>query len=287
MKPIFALFAVSCGAAFAEDAAAMLAKARVAFIENRAQERYWIWTSVSTRSILDKAGKTLETLPSVSIESPIRTDGKRCSAVVAWGDGVEPYLKNASADERCKVEEEVPAVIRMDDVLEAEHATLKARTSDEITLAIHPARRARESADPAKRCADSIEGTIGLDPVTYFPKRVDLTVVTNGCERKATQLEEHYEGSTVKAAGGYLKGTHLRYEYAFQQDKTGNASRNFWIAVRRSVQQPFRSHAVAVMISGRRFMLSSKGPDRQGVTEVATTASEISAESSLKFELPK
>jgi hypothetical protein len=286
MKTVLVVISV-ISAAQAQDAADLLQKARTAFLANRSQERYWIWTSVTTRSILDKAGQTLEALPSVTIESPIRTDGQRCNAVLAWGDGVEPYLKNASAEERCKVEEEVPAVIQMDAVLMLDRVRVRARTDSEITLTVHPDKRARESENAAKRCAGSLEGTIGLDPETYFPKRIDLTVVATGCERNQTELEDHYEGVTVKIAGGYLKGTHLSIDYALQRDKTGDALRNFWIAAHRRSFQPFRKNTVGVMISGRRFKLSSNGPDRQGLTEVVTAATEVSAESLLKVELPK
>src|SRR5579871_1140183 len=100
--------------ATAQDAAALLAKAREAFTANREQQRYWIWTSTTTRSMLDKLGNVIETIPSVTVESPIRADGKRCTAVLAWGDGLEPYLANASAEERCKVQEEVPPTFRLD-----------------------------------------------------------------------------------------------------------------------------------------------------------------------------
>jgi hypothetical protein len=276
------LISLLCGAAAAQDAPELMAKARAAFLENRSQERYWIWTTTTTRSILDKSGKTLETLPSVTVESPIRSDGRRCNAVVAWGDGVEPYLKNAAAEERCKVEEEAPPVIRMEAVLESGHASVQARTNSEITLAIHPDNQAREA-----RCEGSLEGTIGLDPETYFPKRVDLRVVTDGCAQKVSQFEEHYGGSTVKAAGGYLKGTQIRFEYALQKDKSGSASCDFWIAAHRRAVQPFPKNITGILISGRRFKLSSKGAERQGVTEVSTTATETSAESMLKFDVPK
>jgi len=288
MRKILAAFALLYTAASAQDGGGdLLKKARAAFIQNQSQERYWIWTATTTRSILDKAGNLLETLPSVTIDSPIRSDGKRCSAVVAWGDGMEPYLANASADERCKVEEEVPAVLRMDAVLESGHVSLQSRTKDEITLAVRPDKSPLESADIAKRCAGALEGTIGLDPETYFPKRLDLTVVTNGCERKATDIEEHYEGSTVKAAGGYAKSSQVHFEYALQKDKTGNAARNFWIASHRRLIQPFPKNLTGVVISGRRFKLATKGIERQGLTEVATTATEMSADSVLKFDNPK
>ncbi len=286
MKAAIALIFLFASAAHAEDAKALLAKARAAFVENQSQERYWIWTITTTRLILDKNGKTLEQIPSVTIESPIRSDGKRCNAVVAWGDGVEPYLKNASVDQRCKVEQEVAPSFRMEDVLENHRVTLQARASSEITMAIRPDKAQGESDDAVKRCAGSLEGTIGLDPDSYFPKRVDLTVVNSGCERKAEEMEEHYDGTTVKAAGGFPKGAHIQYEYELQKDKTGNASRNFWIAAHRRLVQPFPKNLAGVIISGRNFRLSNRGQERQGLTEGTATASEVSAESMLKFEIP-
>jgi hypothetical protein len=287
MKSAITFIFLFANAAHAEDAKALLAKARAAFVENQSQERYWIWTITTTRLILDKAGKTLEQIPSVTIESPIRSDGKRCNAVVAWGDGIEPYLKNASADRRCTVEQEVAPSFRMEDVLANHRVTVQARSNSEITLAIRPDKTQGESEDAAKRCAGSLDGTIGLDPDSYFPKRVDLTVVNNGCERKAVEMEEHYAGSTVMAAGGYPKGAHIQYEYELQKDKTGNASRNFWIAAHRRLLQPFPKNLAGVIISGRNFKLSNRGQERQGLTEGIARASEVSAESMLKFEVPQ
>lgn len=100
--------AVFLSAAAGQDAGGLLAKAHTAFIENSAHARYWNWTVVSTRTVIGKDGKVLEELPSVTVESPIRSDGKRCNAVLAWGDGREAYLANASAEERCAVKKNRP-----------------------------------------------------------------------------------------------------------------------------------------------------------------------------------
>ncbi len=280
-----ALLSLLGTAACAQDGQALLAKARAAFLANQPQERYWIWTAITTRSIVDKAGTTRDQFPSVTIESPIRSDGKRCNAVVAWGDGVEPYLKDASADQRCKVEEEVQPVVELEAVLEGEHVTIESRNDSEITLRIHPEKA--ESSDAAKRCAGSLDGSIRLDPQTNFPRHIDFTVTSDGCERKQALLEDHYAGSVVRAAGGYAKGTRILIEYTLARDKTGNASRDFWISTHRRVVQPLPKNLTGVVISGRRFKVSSKGPDRQGVSEVITTATEVTAESLLKFEVPK
>jgi len=283
---VLVLFSLLSAVAFAEDAQALLAKARASFVANQAQERYWIWTSITTRSIVDQSGKTVDQFPAVTIESPIRSDGKRCNAVVAWGDGVEPYLKSAGADERCKVEEEVQPVIRLEAVFESDRVGLTRRTDSEVTLALHPD-KGFHNGDEAKRCAASLEGSIRLDPQTNFPRRIDFTVASGGCERKRALLEDHYAGSIVQAAGGYAKGTRVQIEYTLERDKTGHAPRDFWIATRRRVIQPLPRNLTGVVISGRSFEVTSRGPDRQGVSEVTTTATEVSADSLLKFEIPK
>src|SRR5580693_9801259 len=77
-----------------KDALALLEKVRAAFFDNQKHERYWNWTTVENRSILDRSGKVIEVLAMVTVDSPIRSDGKRCNAVLAWGDGREPYLVN-------------------------------------------------------------------------------------------------------------------------------------------------------------------------------------------------
>src|SRR4051794_13395049 len=96
-----------------QDASAILAKSRIAFIENPDRDRHWTWISTSTRSITDKTGNILESLPTITVESPIRSDGKRCNAVLGWSDGREPYLATADADTRCTVEQETHDVFRL------------------------------------------------------------------------------------------------------------------------------------------------------------------------------
>ena len=32
----------------------------------------------------------------------IQGDGRRCNAVTSWGDGHQPYLKDANSDDRCQ-----------------------------------------------------------------------------------------------------------------------------------------------------------------------------------------
>lgn len=271
-----------------KDAAALLARARAAFVENQKRDRYWNWTTVENRWILDKGGKVIEQIPSVTVDSPIRSDGKRCNAVLAWGDGREPYLANASADERCALEQETPSLFRIEAVLESRQLKIESRDESSIALAIHQDKDLAVSADPVQRCIGSLEGTIQLDAATFFPKRIDVTVARNGCEQGKIAATDHYNGgAALKTVDGYLKGTVLQFEYALQKDKTGNASKDFWICVHEHSVWPLQKNATGMLIAGRLFKLASKGADRQGVIEVTTKATELSAESLLKFEPEK
>lgn len=272
--------------AIADDASALLAKARSAFERNTPQDRYWIWSAVTKRSVIDKDGKLLEELPSVTIETLIRPDGRRCNAVTAWGDGLAPFLENASAEERCQVLEEIPSVLQIPAILEKEHAKVQSIKENEITLAIRPDKRPAGGTDEVKRCAGAIQGTIVLDKATAFPKRVNLTVTTNACWMKPAPFEEHYLSGRMMGRAGLVKGTHIESEYELQKDKTGDASRDFWISVHR-VQTQAVTKGMAFSISGRLLKLTSTGPDRQMVVETNTAATEVSAESTVKFEIPK
>ena len=63
---------------------------------------HWNWSIVETRQLLNKSGETLQKFPSVTSESVIRSNGRRCNALTAWGDGRQPYMKDADPDERCQ-----------------------------------------------------------------------------------------------------------------------------------------------------------------------------------------
>jgi hypothetical protein len=293
MRLIASVLLVSA-AASAQDAAnikdpvTLLAKAHSAFVENQRRERYWNWTTIENRSILDKSGKVIEKIPSITVDSPIRSDGKRCNAVLAWGDGREPYLVNARADERCALEQETPSLFRIEAVLESRELKVESRDESSIALAIHQDKDLAVSADPVQRCIGSLEGTIQLDAATFFPKRINVTVATNGCEQGKIAATDHYNGGVaLKSVDGYPKGTVLQFEYALQKDKTGNASKDFWICVHEHSVWPLQKNATGMLIAGRLFKLASKGADRQGVIEVTTKATELSAESMVKFETEK
>jgi len=268
----------------AQDAAAILAKARTSFIENRKRERFWNWTTISTRSITDKNDVVLETLPSVTVESPIRSDGKRCNALLAWGDGVEPYLANASAEERCSVMTQTPNLFEMEAFLESRQVKIQSQTADTITLAIREDKKAMASSDPAQRCVASVRGTVLIDTATFFPKHIDVTMPSKACMNKLTEVENHYGDEPLKnISGGSTKGTFMRNEYQLQKDKSGDPAKDFWICVRRYGVRPLEKGANVLVVSGRRFALTSSG-DRRIVVEGRTTATELAAESTVTFE---
>ncbi len=192
---VFLASFASLPAVAGQDGAELLAKAHKAFVENSARARFWTWTVVTTRSIAGKDGKVLEELPSVTVESPIRSDGKRCNAVLAWGDGREPYLANASADERCAVEKEQTNLLPLEDLLASRQVKLESRTASSITLAIHQDKDSMESEDPVKSCVASVEARIEIDVSSLFPKRIEIRVPNNNCEQKHITAADHYDGA--------------------------------------------------------------------------------------------
>lgn len=289
MKPkLAAVFAVISIGASAQDAATVLSKARAAYIENRERERFWTWTTVSERSVVGRGDQVLEKLPSVTVESPIRSDGKRCNAILAWGDGVEPYLANASADERCAVEAEVKNTFQMEAFLGASHVKIAARTESAITLAIREDKAAMESEDLVTRCVSSAQGTVEVDPATFFPKKISVTIPGEACVLKRVTATNHYDDTVMKnLTSGFTKGTRLQFEYERQRDKSGNAKKDFWIATHNWSVRPLQNGANAVLISGRRFTLTSSGSYRSMLLDGRTAAAELTAESLIKFETEK
>src|SRR2546425_10218005 len=85
-----------------DDAAALLAKAAAAFRQNQDNEKHWNWNVTETRTLVNKAGDPVQKFPGVTSESVIRANGRRCDAVLSWGDGKQPYLRDADAEARCQ-----------------------------------------------------------------------------------------------------------------------------------------------------------------------------------------
>lgn len=272
-------------AAFAaDDAHALLAKARAAFLENREHARYWNWTIKTDRRVVDKDGTTLDELPSVTVESPIRSDGRRCNAVLSWGDGREPYLANADADARCTVEQEVQDRFKVEALLQSRLVKVRAHSANQIILETRADTEAAESTDLVKRCIASTRSRIDLDARTYFPKTIDIEVVGTGCEGK-TAAVDHYDNQAIpNAQSSFRKGSTERLEYARQEDKAGNVTKDYWICVGRSSARPLRAGATVLIFWGRRFQLTSSGDHRTMLVTATTRADELATDALLKFE---
>jgi hypothetical protein len=267
----------------AEDAHALLAKARTALLQNRERERFWAWSTTTTRRITSRDGRVIEEIPSVTVESPIRSDGRRCNAVLAWGDGREPYLANAAADARCTVEQETRDLVNEDSILASAHVRVRSRSRTAIVLSFDRDPSLIDSQDPGRRCLASLRGAIEVDPVSFFPRVIDLEVAGHGCEQ-LVPVVNHYDEQPVRSAmSTFRKGATARWEYQLQKDKAGNAGRDYWICVRRHSVRPLPDYARVLIVWGRRFELTSFEKNRLAVIDATTTASELSADVVLKF----
>ena len=278
------LVLVSGAFAASDDAHALLAKAHAAYVEDRARSRYWNWTTTTTRAIIDKDGNVLQQIPSVTVESPIRSDGKRCNALLAWGDGLQPYLANAAADQRCKVEEELVDVFQMETLLQARQVRIARRSRETIVVSVRADSSMARSDDPFQRCIGSLEGHIELDPATWFPKHVVLKAAGRGCEQQVPVVN-HYDAVPVRAASSTLsKGSILEHEYELQKYKTGNTAKNYWALVRSHSVRPLPPSATTLIVWGRRIPIEVPTRDCRAVIDGLTTVSELSAESVLRIE---
>ncbi len=284
MKTLAIWIALAASASGASgDAREILSKARDAFLDNRERERFWNWTTTTTRSIENYAGRPIEQLPSVTVESPIRSDGRRCNAVLAWGDGREPYLANATADERCKVEAEVHELLNEASILDSARVKVHSQSRDETVLAVSIDKPALLSRDPFRRCTASLEGKIVLDAASSFPKLFDLQLVDSGCEQIVGVVNHYDDRPITSAMSTFRKGAVVRWEYQLQRDKSGHRERDCWICVRRHSARPLLEQARSLIIWGRPFELKSFGRGRRIVIDASTSASELAADVILKF----
>jgi hypothetical protein len=267
-----------------DGARSLLEQAHTAFLANRDRARYWNWTTTTTRVIVDASGRTVETLPSVTVDSPIRSDGKRCNAVLAWGDGREPYLASANADERCTVEQETHELVNEASILDSARVKVQSRSDAKIVLAVSTDHEAMMSRDPYRRCTGSLAGTIELDPATMFPLVFDLEIAGAGCGQ-VVPVQNHYDDQPVSTAvSTFTKGARIRWEYRMQKDKSGNAARDYWICVHRHSVRPLLDQARVLIVWGRRFEMHDFRHRRRIVIDAETSATELAADVILKFE---
>ncbi len=281
--------AIAAGTAAAQRQSApdLLAKALAAFTANHDQQTHWNWTTEEIRVVIDGQGRELQHLPDVTAESVIRKDGRRCNAVLAWGDGVAPYALGAEPDARCSGQDPLEVPFRVESLLKSTRVKLVKDAASAITLSIQPDKSRLHDEAPGVRCAASIRATIRLDPNTYFPMQFEGEVVETGCEADSAQ-EIRYRGAEPKGPLHHMlhKGTTFRIEYALQKDKFGNAGHSYWISTEQHWSRPFRPNAQALVYMNRRFTLAPIVPNRRLLQDERTTAQEFGAESSTKFDVP-
>jgi hypothetical protein len=267
------------------SATGLLAKAREAFERNRDRQDHWNWTTMEERAVVDRSGHTAQSLPSVTVESVIRKDGRRCNAVLTWGDGVEPYKLNEDADARCAGQEPTEPPFRMDALLQSAKVKMGPRSPTAITLQIEHDKSRVHDPQHDVRCTASIQATLHLDPATFFPMHLEGQVVDSGCEGETTQ-ELHYGEAPPERPFHRLlrKGTAFRLEYALQPDKFGNPSNSYWIAVQQHWSRPFQQNANGLVYSNRLFKLDRNIPNPALILDAKTTAREFGSSSEIRVE---
>lgn len=271
-------------AATPEDAAPLAAKALAAYVHNQAQETHWNWIAVETRAIANKSGEVLQTFPSVTAESTIRSNGRRCNAVVAWGDGRKPYLAGADADARCQAMDSFRPPFQVSALLEGAHATVVERAPAGITLAVVPDKSRLKSQDYAVRCAASIRATFRLDPGTFFPMYLEGEVVEQGCDNQFQPILQYGARNSGPVKSNFRKGATFRIQFALQKDKFGHPEHSFWIAVDQHYVQPWNSESVLLYYWGRQVQVAAGDAAHHLIKDVKTTAKEFGGESTLRFD---
>ena len=278
------LAARSMAAAPADDAAALLAKADQAFRANYDRQERWNWTTRETRRLLDKGGQVVQTFPSVDTESVLRGGGKRCNAVLAWGDGKAPYMVDADPDTRCRAMETIRDPLPLATLLRSEKVKVQARSDDGIMLAISTDKSRLKDSDFSVRCAASIHATVRLDAATFFPVSFEGEVVEAGCNMEDKPVT-HYAAEPAGPANSiFRKSARFRLEFALQKDKFQNPANSAWICTRQEFDQPWNSGAHYIYYWGRQVAVRTQGVGHRLIKEIQTTAREFGAETQLKFD---
>jgi hypothetical protein len=269
-----------------DDAAALLAKAAAAFRHNQENEKHWNWNITETRTLVNKAGNPVQQFPSVTSESVILGNGRRCDAVLSWGDGKQPYLRDADPETRCQAMDAVRPPFQVAALLQTTRVKLVERTPNAITLAILPEKSPDKSrlrtTDFAARCAAAIQATVKLDPVTFFPLYMEGEVTGSGCDAAFTPIVHYETRDRGPMTSNFRKGSTFRVEYSLQKDRFGNPANSFWISASQYYSQPWNSDNSILIYWGRQLAVLHTG--HRLIKEVKTTAQEFGAGSELLFK---
>jgi len=280
MKPILLVVLVASHAAGEPpDARTLLQMAISAFQRNQEQEIHWNWTATEERTLLGKDGAE-QKLPDVTVESVIRSDGRRCNAVLSWGDGTAPYLINSDPDSRCQATEAFRPAFDVAELLKSSHVRLVSRQPKDIVLTILPDKEREKSPDPNVSCAASIRATVALDPATSFPRQIDGELVGSGCAPTASVPLHYGREDVVNTRLSFQKGAKFYMTFELQPDRFQKPERSFWIRVSEHYDMPLVARAGAMIVWSRRFLMTA-GVQRI-VKEVHTTAREFGTETTIR-----
>jgi hypothetical protein len=291
MKPVWFVVAacvISWALPAAEkppDPTILLAKAAAAYDRNQQNAQHWNWTAVETRSLTDKSGAVLQNFPSVTAESVIRSEGKRCNAVVEWGDKLKPYLADADPDSRCRAMDEFRMPFEVSELLKSGQVRMAPPTGAGVVLLISPDKVRMRADDPAVRCAASIEATVRLDHTTYFPLTIDGKVTEKGCDQTLVPVVQYgRDRPSSPMRSSFRKGAEFRMEFGLQKDKFGNAGNSFWLCVKQHYVFPWDSANEVLVYWGRQVAVTAKRPAHQLVKDIQTSAREFGASSQPRFD---
>jgi hypothetical protein len=281
MFVLFAVAAICVRPADADDVVALLTRAVDAFRQNESREKNWNWRTVETRELVDKSGHAVETFPSVTSESVIRSDGRRCDVIVAWGDGRKPYLSEANSDERCQAMDAIRPPFPPLGVLLNHRAKLLSRTSNTITLEIEPDKSKLKNRDDAIRCGASIRARVTLDAASMFPLRIEGEVAESGCESVFKPVVQYETLTRSPMTAVFRKSATFWAEWSLQKDKTGDSGKDFWILSAQHYSQPWNSDTGVFYYWGRQVRVHHEA--HRIVKDMKTTAQEFTAGSEVIF----
>ncbi|HUA59889.1 MAG TPA: hypothetical protein VML19_14110 [Verrucomicrobiae bacterium] len=281
MRPILLVILLASPAAGGppDDARALLQRAISAFQRNQEQEIHWNWTATEERTLLGKDGAE-QKLPEVTVESVIRSDGRRCNAVLSWGDGTAPYLIDSDPDSRCQATEAFRPAFDVSELLKSNHVRLVSRPPKDIVLTILPDKEREKATDRRVSCAASIRATVALDPLTSFPRQIDGELVGSGCAPTA-EVPLHYgREDVINTRLSFQKGAKFYMTFELQPDRFQNPQRSFWIRVSEHYEMPLVARTGAMVVWGRRFPMTI-GLQRV-VKDVRTVAREFGTETTIR-----
>ncbi len=269
------LIAALAPASAQENAVDLLSKAADAFQRNQAKEGNWTWVVEEHAYTKDATGKTIQQFPTVKVESLIRSDGRRCEAILSWSDDAEPFPEGADNDTRCQlVEIDFDlAGLALQKLLKSRTATIAEQNAGSITVAISPDKHLPAS-DPLAKCAAVMRGTVHLDRATFFPQAIRAEVMASGCRFK--------RGRNF----WYLaKGTSFELEYSLQKDRFQKTENDFWMLSRKRVESAPEQPGIYI-VRTRKFAPNAPRVKQGLVSELHTVAQEFGSQSRISFEDP-